>query len=500
MKKSLFTLTSTLLLSLSFSLSAAQKPNIIVILADDMGKDSVSAFNPQLGFKTPRIDALVQQGMSFTDAHSGSAVCTPTRYGLLTGRYSWRSRLKSFIVPKWDAPLIEKDRMTIGSMLKSAGYHTACIGKWHLGWNWPFKSQEKVAVGDAKKLGKLASKGIDWSKPVSGGPIDRGFDYHFGDDTINWPPYVYIENDKVLGTPDPKTYKAADSDWAENKVLPTITAKAVSYIEQQAKKDKPFFLYFSMTSPHSPIAPADDFKGKSGISRYVDFVMETDHRIGQIIDALDQSGITENTIIIFTADNGTSIRYPSKDGSLKKGVNFNYSYRGAKSDIFEGGHNVPFIVRWPKTVKAATSNKTPICLTDIMATVADIVNIELPENAAEDSVSLLPALKGVTLERGAIINHSINGAFAIRKGKWKLIFCPGSGGWSLKDNVARKQGLAELQLYNLDQDPKESNNLVNENPELVKELTKQLNEMIKKGRTTPGPAQQNAGKTWLPKL
>ncbi len=500
MKKSLIQLFALLML-VSSSFLAAKSPNIIVILADDMGKDSVSAFNPQLGFKTPRIDELVQQGMSFTDAHSGSAVCTPTRYGLLTGRYSWRSRLKSYIVPKWDAPLIEEGRMTIGSMLKTAGYNTACIGKWHLGWNWPFKSQEKVPIGNAAKLAKLARQGFDWTKAVTGGPVDRGFDYHFGDDTINWPPYVYIENDKVLGTPDSKTYKATDSDWAENKVLPTITAKAVSYIEQQAKKDKPFFLYFPMTSPHSPISPAAGFLGKSGISTYVDFVMETDHRIGQIIDAVDNSGIAENTIIIFTADNGTSIKFPSKDGSLKKGINFNHSYRGAKADIFEGGHNVPFIVRWPKAVKAATSNKTPICLTDIMATVADIVNIKLPENAAEDSVSLLAAFNGEKLQRGAIINHSINGRFAIRQGKWKLIFCAGSGGWSApKDNEARKQNLPALQLYNLEADPKETKNLVNESPELVKELTKQLHDMIKKGRTTPGPAQQNSGKTWLPKL
>ena len=488
------------LASLISPIVATEKPNVIVILADDMGKDSVSAFNPNLGFKTPRIDSFVGQSMSFTDAHSGSAVCTPTRYGLLTGRYSWRSRLKKYIVPKWDGALIEKGRMTIGSMLQQEGYHTACIGKWHLGMDWSFKASETIPLGNSGALKKLASQGIDWTQPINNGPNDRGFDYHFGDDTINWPPFAYIENDRIIGTPDPKTFKTDDENWAENKVLPTITAKAVSYITEQAKTEKPFFLYFPMTSPHSPIAPAEGFLGKSGISPYVDFVIETDHRIGQIIDAVDQAGIADNTIIILTADNGTSIKFPSKDGSLKKGVNFNNSYRGAKSDIFEGGHNVPFIVRWPKSIKAATTNETPICLTDIMATVADIVDIDVPENAAEDSVSLLPALKGKELDRGAIINHSIQGKFAIRKGKWKLAFCAGSGGWSLKDNEAKKQGLPALQLYNLELDPKETKNLINEKPELVKELTKQLHSMISKGRTTPGANQQNVGETWLPEL
>ncbi|WDE98486.1 arylsulfatase [Lentisphaera profundi] len=498
-KFSKFTLTSLLTLSSSV-LFAESKPNVIVILADDMGKDSVSAFNPNLGFKTPRIDSLVGQGMSFSDAHSGSAVCTPTRYGLLTGRYSWRSRLKSYIVPIWDGALIEKGRMTIGSMLQKEGYHTSCIGKWHLGMDWTFKASAMIPLGNRKALKKLAVQGIDWTQPIKNGPNDRGFDYHFGDDTINWPPFAFIENDRIIGTPDPKTFKTNDENWAENKVLPTITAKAVDYITTQAKSDKPFFLYFPMTSPHSPIAPAEGFLGKSGISPYVDFVIETDHRIGQIIDAVDQAGIAENTIIILTADNGTSITFPSKDGSLKKGVNFNNSYRGAKSDIWEGGHNVPFIVRWPKEIKAGSSNQTPICLTDIMATIADINAIEVPVNAAEDSVSILPALQGKTLDRGAIINHSISGKFAIRKGKWKLAFCSGSGGWSLKDNEATKQGLPDVQLYNLEQDPKETTNLINQNPELVKELTKQLHSMISKGRTTPGADQSNVGETWLPEL
>lgn len=497
--KTFFTL---LTLSMATALQAVQKPNIIVILADDMGKDSVSAFNPNLGFNTPRLDSMVAESVSFMDAHSGSAVCTPTRYGLLTGRYSWRSRLKKFIVPKWDGALIEKGRLTIGSMLQEQGYHTACIGKWHLGMDWTFKALEgEFPLGNTKALAKLATQGIDWSKPIKNGPNDRGFDYHFGDDTINWPPFTFIENDRVIGNIDSKTFKTDDPNWSNEKVLPAITKKAVQYITERAKTGEPFFLYFPMTSPHSPIAPAEGFAGKSGISPYVDFVVETDYRVGQIIDAVDQAGIKDNTLIIFTADNGTSTRFPKSDGSIEKGMNFNNSYRGSKSDIWEGGHNVPFIVRWPKMIKTKSTNDTVICLTDIMATAADINNIDLADNAAEDSVSFLPVLRGKAFERGAIINHSIQGKFAIRKGKWKLAFCAGSGGWSApKDNEAKKQGLPELQLYNLEEDPKETKNLSKQHPELVEQLSKELHTIISKGRSTPGADQENVGETWLPKL
>ena len=480
---------------------AAQQPNIIVILADDMGNDSVSAFNNKLGFETPRIDTLVKEGMVFSDAHSGSAVCTPTRYGLLTGRYCWRSRRKAGVLPPWDAPLIEEGRETIASMLKKKGYDTAAIGKWHLGWNWPFKSTETVPVGNGKELRMLAKQGFDWKAPVTGGPVSCGFDYYFGDDVINQPPRVYIENETVLGTPDSdKGYTTPDSDWAEDKVLPTITAKAVAYIEKEAKTDTPFFLYFPMTAPHNPIAPSEGFKGKSGISPYVDFVIETDHWIGQIIDAVDRSGIAENTLIIFTADNGTSIKYPHKDGSYDKGVNFEVNVRGGKSDIWEGGHKVPFVVRWPGKVAKGSRNETPICLTDIMATVADIVGCELPDNAAEDSVSLWPALQEKTFTRDPVVNHSITGKFAIRNGKWKLAFCPGSGGWSSpNDKEAIKKNLPDMQLYDISKDPLETTNLIQDNPEVVQQLTRQLDGIIENGRSTPGAPQQNVGNTWRPK-
>jgi arylsulfatase A len=481
---------------------SAQRPNIIVILADDMGMDSVSAFNDSLGFKTPNIDAFVKEGMVFSEGHSGSAVCTPTRYGLLTGRYSWRSRLKKGIVPKWDAPLIEEGRLTMASMLKTKGYDTAAIGKWHLGWNWPFKTKGQVPVGKLGALAKLAKQGIDWNAPLTGGPLSHGFDYHFGDDVINWPPFVYIENEKILGAPDSKKgWTTPDSDWAENKVLPTITAKAVAYIEERSKTDAPFFLYFPLTSPHAPIAPSVGFKGKSGISPYVDFVIETDHWIGQIVDAVDRSGIAENTLIILTADNGTALSFAHKDDALNQGVNFNTHVRGGKADIWEGGHKVPFIARWPGKIAAASKNDTPICLTDIMATVAEVVGFEFPETAAEDSFSLWPALRGETPARGPVIHHSIQGKFAIRAGEWKLIFCPGSGGWSSpKDAEAIKQNLPALQLYDISKDPLETTNIADQYPEEVQRLTKQLSEIIRAGRSTEGAPQRNVGKTWMPEV
>ncbi|MHC5068793.1 MAG: sulfatase family protein [Planctomycetota bacterium] len=435
-------------------LTAAERPSVIVILADDMGLDSVSSFNPDLGLVTPRIDELVEQGMSFSDAHSGSAVCTPTRYGLLTGRYSWRSRLKRSIIPKWDAPLIEEGRLTIGAMLQQHGYHSACIGKWHLGWHWPFVDQGPVPVGDGGKLAELAAKGIDWSRPISGGPIDRGFDYHFGDDVINWEPYIYIENDRALGVPDQSAkWHDPAGDWVEDEVLPRITDKAVDYIAERSASGEPYFLYFPLTSPHSPIAPSASFRGRSGLTAYADFILETDHVVGRIVDAVDASGTADNTIIIFTADNGTALKFARQGGAADKGLNFEATLRGGKSDVYEGGHRVPFIVRWPGRVGAGTVSTSAICLTDIMATVADVVGHDLPDDAAEDSFSLMPALAGGQLQRAPVINHSIRGTFAIRDGDWKLICGAGSGGWTPPTGQGPgAQDLPSHQLYDLSAD------------------------------------------------
>jgi len=475
-------------------------PNIVVILADDMGIDSVAALNDKSAIPTPHFDALIKQGMNFTDAHSGSAVCSPTRYGLLTGRYAWRSRLKSGIVDQWERPLIEEGRLTLPAMLKNQGYNTACIGKWHLGWNWP-----KKGGGFTTKLNQ-----IDFSRKIEGGPTALGFEYYYGDDVPNWPPFVWIENDKTQGIPNknltfPKHYFSNDGigmeGWKFEPVLPTITDKSVQFIKENAGKEEPFFLYFSMTSPHTPIAPSKAFLGKSGINTYADLLMETDWSIGQVLNALEENGVADDTLVILTTDNGTSPRanFPEL---REHDTDLQNHWRGMKADGYEGGHRVPFIVRWPGKIKPGTESDQIISLVDIMATCAEVVNVQIPDADAEDSVSLLPTLlrqrtNGPLHE--AVISHSINGSFVVRKGKWKLQFSAGSGGWSEpKDDAAIKQGLPKWQLYNLSKDPKETNNLINKKPKVVKELTAILRQFIENGRSTPGTPQENhdGGTSW----
>ncbi|MCA9320469.1 MAG: arylsulfatase, partial [Planctomycetes bacterium] len=342
-----------------------QKPNIVVILADDMGSDSVAAFNAKSKIATPHINRLVSEGMSLRDAHSGSSVCSPTRYGLLTGRYAWRTRLKSGIVNKWQGPLIEADRLTLGSMLQDEGYVTRCIGKWHLGWDW------RNAEGDVTT--KLGS--IDFTKPMGGGPTTRGFDGYFGDDVPNWPPFAWIEDDRLTAVPT-ETMPEDDANgvrvgprvkgWQLDAVLPTITRRCVEFITGRAKEPKPFFLYFAMTSPHTPINPSPEFLGKSEISAYADFLMETDWSVGQVLRALDDADLAKNTLVIFTADNGTSPRCDF-EGLEAKNVRLREHWRGHKGDIWEGGHRVPFVVRWPGQIAKASEAAAPVSLVDIMA-------------------------------------------------------------------------------------------------------------------------------------
>ena len=483
--------------------SEARSPNIVVVLADDMGIDSVAALNPANGLPTPNLDRLVSQGMHFTDAHSGSSVCTPTRYGLLTGRYCWRSRLKRGIVQKWERPLFEEGRLTLPAMVKKQGYDTACIGKWHLGWHWP-----KKGGGYTEKFAE-----IDFTKPTAGGPVDQGFDTYFGDDVPNWPPFVWIKDHAMQGVPDTqltfeKHYFSNNGigvkGWTFEPVLPTITQKCVEYIEGRKGQEKPFFLFFSMTTPHTPISPSKAFQGKSGISAYADLLMETDWSVGQLMAALEKTGAAENTLFLFTADNGTSPKCYFED-LRKEGVDLQHHWRGMKADAWEGGHRVPFIVRWPGMIKSGSRSDQTISLVDIMATCAQVTGYPLPPNAAEDSVSLMPLLVESSPDEPiheAVVMHSISGVFAIRSGDWKLQFSHGSGGWSQpKEQVAKKQGAPPMQLYNLAKDPKESNNLHEENPEKVKELTGLLRSFVENGRSTPGRPQKNhEGAVWWPGL
>jgi arylsulfatase A len=489
------TLIALTLLSITVSLHAAESsaPNVIVILADDMGVDSVSALNEAMGMETPAIDRLMRQGMTFTDAHSTSAVCSPTRYSVLTGRYNWRSRLKRGIVGQWERPLIEDDRLTLPEMFREHGYDTACIGKWHLGWHWP-----TADGGTTQKLDE-----IDFTAPIKGGPCDHGFDYYYGDDVPNWPPYAWRENDRLLGEITTKMKDGAMegvgagpavADWDFHAVLAEYTKRWSQYIRKRAEEERPFFLYVPMPSPHTPIAPHEDFRGRSGVSEYADFLIQTDSAIGEIMHALEQSDQAENTVVFFTCDNGTSPKadFEKLDAA---GVHLNHNWRGWKGNSYEGGHRVPFAVRWPGQIQPGTRSEQTISLTDIMATCAAILGHQLPADAAEDSVGLLPTLRGEADEKPLheiVVHHSVRGFFAVRRGEWKLLLSHGAGGFGgLGEKEAADQGLPPVQLYNMKDDPKETNNLQADYPEVVEQLTAALRQSVERGRSTPGTDQPN---------
>jgi arylsulfatase A-like enzyme len=463
---------------------------------------------------TPNLDRLASQGMMFTDAHSGSAICTPTRYGILTGRYAWRTYLRGSVLAAYDDPLISAGRLTLPAMLKQQGYATDCVGKWHLGWDWPFRSdklRKKYGMAHLGCTDQYAEpKDFDWSLPIANGPTTRGFDTYFGTHVPNQPPYCFIEDDRPVGIPSvmfggattvPDYYVVGDlgpmvPGHKFEDILPAITRRAADVIAKRAAAKQPFFLYFALTSPHEPVAPSREWIGKSGISPLADFIMQTDDTVGQVMQALEKNGIADNTLLIFTADNG-HCPYTNLDALLKAGHQPSGPYRGYKADIWEGGHHEPFIARWPGKVKPGTACDDVICLTDMMATFGAITGAKLPENAAEDSISFLPDLLGMATGpcREAIVHQGSNGALAIRQGRWKLEFCPGSNGYGSAsppgDDEARKQGLPEVQLYDMAQDVAEQRNVQTEHPEVVNRLKQLLQKYIDDGRSTPGPKQKN---------
>jgi len=482
---------------------AASRPNIVYILADDMGVGDVMALSKRCRIATPHLDRLAAEGMRFTDAHSSSSVCTPTRYAILTGRYNWRSRLQQGVLWGWSHRLIEPGRMTVASFLKRHGYRTAAIGKWHLGMSWPLKDGGVADDGERYSKDYQQAYQVDYSKPVRNGPTTVGFDYFFGiSASLDMPPYVYIRNDrplvkkivtKAFHRPGP-----ADVDFEDVDVLPRLTEEAVKLIWEsagEAKRGKPFFIYFPLNAPHTPISPTKQFVGKSGLNKYGDFVMQVDWTVGQVMAALDANGLSDNTLLIFTTDNGCSpqANFPEL---AAKGHYPSDVYRGHKADIYEGGHRVPFIARWPARVKPGTRSAQTICQTDLFATVADILGKSVPADAAEDSVSILPALLGRDRKplREATVHHSINGSFAIRQGKWKLALCPGSGGWSQpRPGRTDFTGKPPVQLFDLETDIGETNNLAEKHPEVVKRLAALLQSYVDRGRSTPGPRRKNTG-------
>jgi len=487
------------------------RPNIVVILADDLGYGDVQCYAPGKGkIATPRLDRLAGEGMRFTDAHTPSSVCTPTRYGLLTGRYAWRTRLASGVLGGYSPPLIEAGRTTVASLLKGHGYVTACVGKWHLGWNWPAWDRAKFddAIQGQNDADKGEKKGplwnVDWAKPIKNGPTSHGFDYYFGiSASLDMPPYVYVENDRVVSPPTTtkKWLRAgpAAADFEAVDVVPRFTREAIGWMEKQAAaqktSSKPFFLYLPLTSPHTPIVPAAEFQGKSGVSPYGDFVQQTDAAVGQVLDALEKMGVAKETLVIFTSDNGCS---PAADVATlrRQGHEPSGPLRGLKSDLWEGGHRVPFLARWPGQIAAGSECRETICLTDLLAIAAAIVEAKLPDTAGEDSDNILPLLRGekpASRRRDATVHHSIQGRFAIRQGEWKLLFAPGSGGWGAPtDPQAAKQKLPDVQLYNMAADLAESKNIAAENPEIVERLRSRLKEIVASGRSTPGEPQKNA--------
>ena len=472
---------------------AADKPNIIYILTDDLGYGDVSILNPERGkIPTPNLDQFAKDGMIFTDAHSNSSVCTPTRYGILTGRYAWRA-LQKGVLNGDSKHLIAEDRMTVASFLRTQGYQTACIGKWHLG-------MDMAAAGSGK------GKEIDYTKPIANGPTAVGFDYYYGiTASLDMPPYVYIENDRFTSVPTAMAPKPPSKQghyrsgpiadgFVFEEVLPTLTDKASAYIHDHAKQEKPFFLYFTMTGPHTPILPTKEFKGKTKLGDYGDFCVEVDAMVGKILEAVTAAGIGENTWIVFTSDNGCS-KAADFDHLESLGHYPSAQFRGMKADVYDGGHRVPFLMRWPGHIAAGSRSSEIICHTDFLATCADLLGQRLPDNAGEDSVSILPAMLGKPHNgplREAVVHHSIQGAFSIRQGNWKLELCPGSGGWSdPKPGSKEEQGLPPTQLYDLSADIAEQHNMAAENPEVVQRLTELLKKYADDGRSTPGTPQKN---------
>ncbi|MCA1808990.1 MAG: arylsulfatase [Kiritimatiellia bacterium] len=481
----------------------AKPPNIVYILADDMGYGDVSCLNAASRIHTENIDCLAEQGMRFTDAHATSAVCTPSRYGILTGRYNWRSWLKQGVTDGYSPPLIEEGRMTVASLLRDQGYATACIGKWHLGWQW----------------GRRPDQEVDFSQPITRGPLDVGFDYFFGiSASLDMPPYVYVENDRPTAMPDRMVPKSSGKAfWREGPIAPDfthagvmshLTAKARQFIDVQAAAGKPFFLYLPLAAPHTPILPDPEFLGRSGTNEYGDFCLHCDDVVGQIMATLERHGLSDDTILVFTTDNGCSPAANFEELAHCR-HNPNYVFRGHKADIYEGGHRIPLVIRWPRGIRAGTTCRETVCLVDLLATCAEITGVTLPDEAGEDSVSNLSVWRGGAPDRAlreATVHHSFDGSFAIRAGRWKLELCPGSGGWSHPRPGEECEGLPAVQLYDLESDLGEQRNVYEQHPEVVERLQQLLSRYVREGRSTPGKPQQNFGQTswkqlwWLPSV
>ncbi|MDA1013763.1 MAG: arylsulfatase [Planctomycetota bacterium] len=479
--------------------STGKRPNIVLIMADDMGFGDVHALNAESTIPTPNLDRLAREGMTFTDAHTPSAVCTPTRYGLLTGRYCWRSKLKRGVLGGYSPPLIDPARRTIATMLRSKGYHTATIGKWHLGMQMPMLDGKK---GDTSNW--AGDPGIDWTGKIQHGPTARGFDECFNvSASLDMAPYVFIRNERFTKQPThqqpalkfPDFVRAGPraDDFNIDEVLDRLTSEVVSHLKTRAAAKTPFFLYFPLTAPHKPATPHERFRGKTKLGPYGDFVAQVDGSIGTVLDTLDELKLTENTIVFYTSDNGSymyrfdaadkadHVDDPSIQGFRAAHHRANGPWRGTKADIWEAGHHVPFFVRWPKHVKPNSRSVQPVCLTDVFATCAEIVGAKLDNASAEDSFSLLPTLNGDSARRGApVIHHSVAGMFAIRDGDWKLVLGNGSGG---RQAPKGKPFGKPYQLYDLAKEPGEATDLASKHADVVESLVARFQKIHDSGRS-----------------
>lgn len=502
-------LAAMVLLGLVATVPAAEpagRPNIILIYADDLGIGDVSCYNPGSAWRTPRIDRMATEGMRFTDAHAASSLCTPSRYALLTGRYAWRGRLKQGVLHGYDSDLIEPERLTVAGFLRARGYATAMFGKWHLGLGWQRRGPQ--------------TEDVDFARPFTGGPRAHGFDHFLGiSASLDMPPYVWLRDDRATVVPTarvgdsepPRLWRAGPigDDFRMEDVQPRLVDEAIAWIGTQAAatERRPFFLYLPLASPHTPVLPTAAFAGKTGATLYGDFVTQVDADVGRLLDAIDRHGLGPDTLVIFTSDNGFA---PAADvpEHRRAGHDPSAGYRGYKSDLYEGGHRVPFIVRWPGRVRAGARHDALIGQSDLLATCADLLGARLPEDAGEDSESFLPALRDAAAPgRATIVNHSAEGRFAIREGRWKLLLWPGSGGWSsptpspsrwLKVEASDLAQLPPFQLYDLAADPGEQRNLAAEHPGIVQRLARRLRDDIRRGRSTAGPPRPGSTDTSWP--
>ena len=489
---------------------ADKLPNILFILADDLGYGDVACYNPESSIPTPNLDKLAAGGMLFTDAHSPSTVCTPTRYSILTGQMQFRTGMRGVFTGVGGPCLIKKDRLTLPQMLRDKGYTTACFGKWHIGMTFLDKNGNRIRTGGIKGVQQ-----IDYSRPIPDSPIHRGFDKFYGTvccPTTDWL-YAYIDGDRIPVPPTkllnrsrlPKHPYANDcrqgmvADYFNHEEVDLVfLEKSTKFLEQHIKNSpgKPFFLYHSMQAVHLPSFAADKFKGKTNAGPHGDFIFEMDYIVGELLKTLEHLGVADNTLVMFASDNGPEVptvinmrQTHEHDGARP--------WRGVKRDQWEGGHRTPFIVRWPGKVKAGTTSDQLTSLTDVMATCAEIVGAKLPNDAAEDSYNMLPVLVGTQGDkpiRTFMLQQTISLEMSIRDGKWKYLDHKGSGGnnynrggsWGMKQYALKDTNPdAPGQLYDLEADPGETKNLYSKHPEIVKRLKTQLEIFKRSGRSSP---------------